>query len=100
MATDGDRHQLGDPITRMTDASTSPGPSIGDTRPAAELSEEELRREIANLETIVHEAPVRGTADDTVAETRERLNALQVEYQRRTGGSQSPLADHRQDNPS
>jgi hypothetical protein len=89
----------------MTDGSTSPGPSIGDARPAADLGEEELRREIANLEMIVREAPVRGTADDTVAQTRARLDALKLEYQRHTGGDRRPspgqsLADSGQESPS
>jgi hypothetical protein len=87
MATDEDRHQLGDPITRMTDGKTLPGPSLADARPAAELGEEELRREIANLDMIVREAPVRGTDEAAVAASRERLDALKAEYRGRTSGN-------------
>ena len=83
MAKDGDRHQLGDPISRMADDPALLVPSLDDNTPPAQLSEQELRRQLANLHLIVAEAGLRGTPEPLTAKARRRLAELDAEYQRR-----------------
>jgi hypothetical protein len=90
MAEDADRHILGDPITRMAQSPRSQPPSVTDDRRAGELSDTMLRREVANLELIAAEAPLRGMAPDTLRQVEQRLGELRAELARR---GQAPIAD-------
>ena len=86
MAEDGDRHVLGDPINRLLDGSAGNKPSFLDSTPAHELSDAELRRELANLDEILREAPQRGVTDEATESVRSRLTDIAAEYARRDLG--------------
>jgi hypothetical protein len=81
MASDGDRHQLGDPITRNVSAGNAP--SLLDQTPVDELDDAQLRREQANTDLVVREADERGIAPDVLELARQRLAALTAESDRR-----------------
>jgi hypothetical protein len=85
MASDGDRHQLGDPITRNAQAGEAP--SLLDQTPAEELDDTQLRRELANMDLVVREAGERGIAPDVLRLANERLAALSAESDRRATGT-------------
>jgi hypothetical protein len=84
MATDGDRHHLGDPITR--NVSSGDAPSLLDPTPIEDLDDSQLRRELANIDMIVREAGERGIAPDVLRLANERLAALSTELDRRATG--------------
>ena len=85
MAKDGDRHQLGDPVSRTADLAGKHGTqgALTDTTEPAQLTDEELRRQLANLDQIMREAPARGTPPDVTARVEERLSQLKLEHRRR-----------------
>ena len=91
MARDGDRHQLGDPVSRIADDPALRVPSLDDTADAHRLSEQELRRELANLSLIISEAAERGTPDTLIGRARGRVRALADEYRRR--GMTAPVME-------
>ena len=84
MATDGDRHQLGDPISRLVNDDSQNGNVVTDDTDPAQLTDEELRRQLANLDQIVQEAPSRGTPPDITEQAQTRLRLLNIEHRRRT----------------
>lgn len=84
MAKDGDRHQLGDPISRIADHDTGIHSVISDTTDPVLLTDEELRRQRVNLDQITQEAPLRGTPPDLQQQAEVRLRLLNIEYRRRT----------------
>jgi hypothetical protein len=79
MAKDGDRHQLGDPISRIDNDHSV----LADTTDPARLSERELRRQLANIDEIVQEAALRGTPPDIQERARVRQRELSIEHRRR-----------------
>ena len=83
MAQDGDRHQLGDPISRITDNPSGSGGALNDTTDPASLTDQELRRQLTNLDQIVQEARLRGTPPDVKAQAEIRLRQLVLEQRRR-----------------
>jgi hypothetical protein len=85
MASDGDRHLLGDPVTRALRADEAP--SLLDRRPPEDLTEAELRRELTNLDMIVRESATRGIQPDTLAVAEGRREELSAEYDRRFSGN-------------
>jgi hypothetical protein len=90
MTEDADRHVLGDPISRMMPSAHQP-PSVTDDRPAGDLSDVALRREVANLALISAEAPLRGVAPETLRLVERRLTDLRAELVRR---GQAFIGDH------
>jgi CTP-dependent riboflavin kinase len=83
MAKDGDRHQLGDPISRIADDETLVDSALQDVTDPARLTDQELRRQLANLDEIVREATLRGTPAEVRQKAELRLRQLYVEYRRR-----------------
>lgn len=83
MEEEADRHVLGDPITRMARSRVYRPPSVDDDRPARELDDATLRREVANLAAIAAEADERGVAPQTRRQVERRLRELRAEMRRR-----------------
>jgi hypothetical protein len=82
MAKDGDRHQLGDPISRMVD-DRGIHTTIEDTTDPALLTDRELRRQLVNLDQMVREARLRGTPPSVQERAKLRLRQLNIEQRRR-----------------
>jgi len=89
MASDGDRHQLGDTFTRALREKAAP--SLMDEAPAGELTDEELRRELTNVDTIVREAMARGVQPGTLALAERKRRELSAEYERRGWSGPRPV---------
>jgi hypothetical protein len=87
MAKDGDRHQLGDPVSRVADEGTAIDGALEDTTDPARLTDRELGRQLANLDQAVREAPLRGTPPDVTHRAENRLRELNVEHRRRSAGA-------------
>lgn len=98
MAEDSDRHVLSDPITRMMQSPEHQPHSVTDERRADELSDTALRREVANLELIAAEAPLRGMAPHTLRQVERRLESLRAELVRRGQAVTDEQAEGREPN--
>jgi hypothetical protein len=83
MAKDGDRHELGDPISRIADDDGGVHGVLNDDTDPARLTDEELRRQLANLDQIMRDAPQRGTPPHITEQARNRLRQLNIEQHRR-----------------
>lgn len=77
MAKDGDRHVLGDPVTRLARGVSA---EVLSDEPVAGLSEAELRRQLANADMLIKEAPDRGTPPHLVEALTRRRGELYAEY--------------------
>jgi hypothetical protein len=80
MAKDGDRHVLGDPVTRLARGIST---AVLSDEPAGEFSDTELRRRLANTDMLIKEAPDRGTPAHLVGALMRRRDELFWEYRHR-----------------
>jgi len=88
MAKDGDRHVLGDPVARLARGAHA---DVLSDEPVEGFSEAELRRQLANTDMLIKEAPERGTPQHLVQTLRRRRDELLGEYLRRR---LAPIAPH------
>ena len=80
MANDGDRHVLGDPVTRLARGASA---TLLHEQPVRRLSDADLRRQLVNADTLIEEAPWRGTPSWLVDTLQRRRGELFAEYRGR-----------------
>ncbi len=78
---------LGDPITRLMRSPAGEASALADQTPPAQLTDDELRRELTSLELVVREAPERGIEPGVMELVQRRVAALRSEFARRVPGS-------------